>query len=157
MLMVAARDDNSCSMVTSPSRLVRVFNETRVSAVVAKRLPDLGDTRSQLIRVLKLLREHSAELFLTEKSPAKQDLNGMFELSDALDELHSQAIKQGMERTPSPLGRPPADIDRARATEMRLGGASWRVIGEALGVGESTIRRHLHQSEQGRNNECSDR
>lgn len=153
MLMAAglALDDSPYNMVVSPSRLERIFNETRVSSVVARRLPDLGDTRIQLIRVLGLLREHSAELFLTEKSPARQDLSGAFEVLDAFVELHGKAIKQGMECSPCRKGRPPANIDMVRAANMRSRGASFRTIAKALGVGESTIRRHLlHEGDEER-------
>src|SRR5207249_3557748 len=44
------------------------------------------------------------------------------------------------------LGRPRVTVDAARITALRSQGLSWAKIGEALGVGEGTVRRSAQAS-----------
>jgi DNA invertase Pin-like site-specific DNA recombinase len=44
------------------------------------------------------------------------------------------------------LGRPRVAVDASRIRALRLQGVSWAQIGEALGVGEGTVRRSVHAS-----------
>jgi DNA invertase Pin-like site-specific DNA recombinase len=44
------------------------------------------------------------------------------------------------------LGRPRVSVDAARITALRSQGLSWAKIGEALGLGEGTVRRSAHAS-----------
>lgn len=130
-------------LAVSPLRLVKLLSVERVSCVLARRLSELGTTKSQLVRVLELLREQGAELSLTEQELAMQDLEGAFEVFDALAELQARAIRKGIERSPCRSGRPLKDFDVAKAANMRSGGASYSVISKVFNVAESTVRRRL--------------
>jgi len=44
------------------------------------------------------------------------------------------------------LGRPRVAVDVARITALRSQGLSWAKIGEALGLGEGTVRRSAQAS-----------
>jgi putative DNA-invertase from lambdoid prophage Rac len=44
------------------------------------------------------------------------------------------------------LGRPRVTVDAAKIAALRSQGHSWAKIGEALGLGEGTVRRSAHAS-----------
>jgi hypothetical protein len=55
-------------------------------------------------------------------------------------------IKAGMAKSRAEgtrIGRPVVEVDRARMTELRAQGLSWRQIAKELGVGKSTVQRAL--------------
>ena len=63
----------------------------------------------------------------------------------------AHAKKHGT-KSGKPIGRPVAQLfDEARAASLREKGVSWRGIGKALGVPQTTIRRRLNQRKEQQN------
>jgi len=122
---------------------VLVWKLDRFSRSLMGLVTDLEVLRSQSIRFLAV----SQNIDTDENSPTgRLLLNLLAVFAEFERELIRERICAGLRNARAKgvqLGRKRAVFDRERAREMRAGGASYRVIARACGVGVDTVHRAI--------------
>jgi DNA invertase Pin-like site-specific DNA recombinase len=136
-------------------RLLASCRKRSVDAVVVYRYDRFARSLRQLVNALEDFRALAIEFIslhegVDTSTPNGRLVFGIFaSIAEFERELIRDRVKSGLASAKARgkhLGRPRVVVDSDRIAALRRAGASWEKIGEALGVGEGTVRRAAQQS-----------
>ena len=132
------------------NRLMVEANQRKFDTVVVWRFDRFARSVSHLLRALETFRALGIEFVsYSEAIDTSTPVGKMtFTVLGAVAELERsliiERVRAGVRNARAKgkrLGRPTVNVDRARITSMRSGGASWRVISTELGISLGTLHR----------------
>src|ERR1700716_4552124 len=136
-------------------RLMSDAHRRRFDTVVVWKFDRFARSVSHLLRALETFKAQGIEFVsfseqLDTSTPAGKMvftvLGAVAELERSLTVERVRAGLRNARAKGKRLGRPRVTIVAARMTALRSQGLSWAKIGEALGVGEGTVRRSAQAS-----------
>ena len=136
-------------------RLLASCRKRSVDAVVVYRYDRFARSLRQLVNALEDFRALGIEFVslhegVDTSTPNGRLVFGIFaSIAEFERELIRDRVKSGLASAKARgkhLGRPRVIVDSNRIAVLRGAGTSWAKIGEALGVGEGTVRRASQQS-----------
>jgi DNA invertase Pin-like site-specific DNA recombinase len=136
-------------------RLLASCRKRSVDAVVVYRDDRFARSLRQLVNALEDFRALGIEFVslhegVDTSTPNGRLVFGIFaSIAEFERELIRDRVKSGLASAKASgkrLGRPRMTLDSTRIAALRREGTSWAKIGEALGVGEGTVRRASQQS-----------
>jgi DNA invertase Pin-like site-specific DNA recombinase len=136
-------------------RLLASCRKRSVDAVVVYRYDRFARSLRQLVNALEDFRALGIEFVslhegVDTSTPNGRLVFGIFaSIAEFERELIRDRVRSGLASAKARgkhLGRPRVAVDSDRIAALRRTGASWEKIGEALGVGEGTVRRAVQQS-----------
>jgi DNA invertase Pin-like site-specific DNA recombinase len=136
-------------------RLLSCCRKRAVDAVVVYRYDRFARSLRQLVNALEDFRALGIEFVSLHKGVDTSTPNGRLvfgifaSIAEFERELIRDRVRSGLASARARgkhLGRPRVVVDANRIATLRDAGASWAKIGEALGVGEGTVRRASQQS-----------
>jgi DNA invertase Pin-like site-specific DNA recombinase len=139
----------------SLDQLLGTCQKRAVDAVVVYRYDRFARSLRQLVNALEEFRSLGIEFVslhegVDTSTPNGRLVFGIFaSIAEFERELIRDRVRSGLASAKARgkhLGRPRAVVDSKRIATLRGAGTSWAKIGEALGVGEGTIRRASQRS-----------
>src|SRR5271169_612568 len=136
-------------------RLLILCRKRLVDAVVVYRYDRFARSLRQLVNALEEFRAVGIDFVslhegVDTSTPNGRLVFGIFaSIAEFERELIRDRVRSGLAAAKAHgkhLGRPRVTVDRPRIATLRGVGTSWAKIGEALGVGEGTVRRASQQS-----------
>jgi DNA invertase Pin-like site-specific DNA recombinase len=136
-------------------RLLASCRKRSVDAVVVYRYDRFARSLRQLVNALEEFRALGIEFVslhegVDTSTPNGRLVFGIFaSISEFERELIRDRVRSGLASAKARgkhLGRPRVAVDSNRIADLRRTGASWEKIGEAMGVGEGTVRRAAQRS-----------
>lgn len=136
-------------------RLLSDCRKRSVDAVIVYRYDRFARSLRQLVNALEEFRSLGIEFVslhegVDTSTPNGRLVFGIFAtIAEFERELIRDRVRSGLASAKArgkQLGRPRVIVDSARIAILRRDGTSWAKIGEALGVGEGTVRRASQQS-----------
>lgn len=136
-------------------RLLASCRKRSVDAVVVYRYDRFARSLRQLVNALEEFRALGIEFVslhegVDTSTPNGRLVFGIFaSIAEFERELIRDRVRSGLASAKARgkhLGRPRVVVDCDRIVELRRTGASWEKIGEAMGVGEGTVRRAAQRS-----------
>jgi DNA invertase Pin-like site-specific DNA recombinase len=136
-------------------RLLANCRKRLVDAVVVYRYDRFARSLRQLVNALEEFRALGIEFVslhegVDTSTPNGRLVFGIFaSIAEFERELIRDRVRSGLASAKARgkhLGRPRIFVDAKRIATLRSAGTSWAKIGEALGVGEGTVRRASQQS-----------
>jgi DNA invertase Pin-like site-specific DNA recombinase len=136
-------------------RLLTNCHKRSVDAVVVYRYDRFARSLRQLVNALEEFRALGIEFVslhegVDTSTPNGRLVFGIFaSIAEFERELIRDRVRSGLASAKARgkhLGRPRVVVDADRIATLRGAGTSWAKIGEALGVGEGTVRRASQQS-----------
>ncbi len=136
-------------------RLLEACRRRLVDAVVVYRYDRFARSLRQLVNALEEFRALGIDFVslhegVDTSTPNGRLVFGIFaSIAEFERELIRDRVRSGLASAKAKgkrLGRPRVVVDRNRIAALRRAGTSWAKIGEALGVGEGTVRRAAQQS-----------
>jgi DNA invertase Pin-like site-specific DNA recombinase len=136
-------------------RLLTCCRKRLVDAVVVYRYDRFARSLRQLVNALEEFRALGIEFVslhegVDTSTPNGRLVFGIFaSIAEFERELIRDRVRSGLASAKARgkhLGRPRVVLDAQRISTLRDAGTSWAKIGEALGVGEGTVRRASQQS-----------
>ena len=137
------------------NRLMADAHKRRFDAVCVWRFDRFARSVSHLLRALETFKALGIDFvsFSEQMDTSTPAGKMVFTVLGAVAELERsltvERVRAGLRNARAKgkrLGRPRVTIDAARITALRSQGLSWAKIGEALGVGEGTVRRSAQAS-----------
>ena len=135
-------------------RMMADAHRRRFDAVVVWKFDRFARSVSHLLRALETFKALGIEFVsLSEQLDTSTPMGKMvFTVLGAVAELErsliAERVRAGLRNARAKgkkLGRPRKAVDRSRIAALRRSGASWEKVGEALGVGEATVRRAVYR------------
>jgi DNA invertase Pin-like site-specific DNA recombinase len=135
-------------------RLLASCRKRSVDAVIVYRYDRFARSLRQLVNALEDFRALGIEFVslhegVDTSTPNGRLVFGIFaSIAEFERELIRDRVKSGLASAKARgkhLGRPRVVVDSNRVAVLRRAGTSWAKIGEALGVGEGTVRRASQQ------------
>jgi DNA invertase Pin-like site-specific DNA recombinase len=136
-------------------RLLTSCHKRLVDAVIVYRYDRFARSLRQLVNALEEFRALGIEFVslhegVDTSTPNGRLVFGIFaSIAEFERELIRDRVRSGLASAKARgkhLGRPRVVVDADRVALLRDAGTSWAKIGEALGVGEGTVRRASQQS-----------
>jgi DNA invertase Pin-like site-specific DNA recombinase len=136
-------------------RLLIGCRKRLVDAVIVYRYDRFARSLRQLVNALEEFRALGIEFVslhegVDTSTPNGRLVFGIFaSIAEFERELIRDRVRSGLASAKARgkhLGRPRVVVDAKRIATLRGAGTSWAKIGEALGVGEGTVRRASQQS-----------
>jgi DNA invertase Pin-like site-specific DNA recombinase len=137
------------------NRLMADAHKRRLDVVCVWRFDRFARSVSHLLRALETFKALGIDFvsFSEQMDTSTPAGKMVFTVLGAVAELERsltvERVRAGLRNARAKgkrLGRPRVTIDAARITALRSQGLSWAKIGEALGVGEGTVRRSAQAS-----------
>jgi DNA invertase Pin-like site-specific DNA recombinase len=131
-------------------RLLAGCRKRSVDAVVVYRYDRFARSLRQLVNALEDFRALGIEFVslhegVDTSTPNGRLVFGIFaSIAEFERELIRDRVRSGLafaKARGKQLGRPRVIVDSDRIADLRRTGASWKTIGDVLGVGEGTVRR----------------
>lgn len=132
------------------NRLMAAAHKRRFDVVCVWRFDRFARSVSHLLRALETFKALGIDFvsFSEQMDTSTPAGKMVFTVLGAVAELERslivERVRAGLRNAKSKgkrLGRPRVAVDAARIEELRSQGLSWAKIGEALGLGEGTVRR----------------
>jgi DNA invertase Pin-like site-specific DNA recombinase len=136
-------------------RLLADCRKRKVDALVVYRYDRFARSLRQLVNALEEFSALGIEFVslhegVDTSTPNGRLVFGIFaSIAEFERELIRDRVRSGLVSARARgkhLGRPRVAVDPARIAALRRSGSSWAKIGEALGVGEGTVRRAFQKS-----------
>jgi DNA invertase Pin-like site-specific DNA recombinase len=133
-------------------RLLADAHRRHLDAIVVWRFDRFARSVSHLLRALETFRSLGIEFVSLSEQVDTSTPTGklVFTVLGAVAELErsliAERVRAGLRNARAKgkkLGRPRKRLDGSKLTSMRAAGASWRVVGAALGVAPATALRAL--------------
>jgi DNA invertase Pin-like site-specific DNA recombinase len=137
------------------NRLIADAHKRRFDVVCVWRFDRFARSVSHLLRALETFKVLGIDFvsFSEQMDTSTPAGKMVFTVLGAVAELERslivERVKAGLRNAKAKgkqLGRPRVTVDAAKIAALRSQGHSWAMIGEALGVGEGTVRRSAQAS-----------